>query len=138
MPLYSASQTALPEFGEKNLESVPNIDVPFSSLEPTAPPRERNECITLDRLIKYGGAPGCGACSKAGGARTSLCKARFNGLVRADRIASGSRTPRTRGHQRQLLRQLLLKRQRLMLMLNTRVLLPRIFLSARVSILTET
>ena len=40
MPLYSASQTALAEFGDKNLESVPNIDVPFSSLEPTAPPRE--------------------------------------------------------------------------------------------------
>ena len=62
MPLYSASQTALAEFGEKNLEPVPNIDVPFSSLEPTALPRERNEYITLDWLIKYGGTPGCGAC----------------------------------------------------------------------------
>lgn len=99
MPLYSASQTALAEFGEKNLESVPNIDVPFSSLEPTAPPRERNEYITLDRLIKYGGTPGCGACSKAGGTHTAFCKARFNGLVRADKIASGSRTPKTPGHE---------------------------------------
>lgn len=76
-----------------------NIDVPFSSLEPTAPPRERKEYITLDRLIKYGGTPGCGACSKAGGVHAAFCKARFNGLVRADRIASGSRTPRTPGRE---------------------------------------
>ena len=66
MPLYSASQTALAEFGEKNLEPVPNIDVPFSSLEPTALPRERNEYITLDWLIKCGGTPGCGACCLQG------------------------------------------------------------------------
>ena len=97
MPLHSASQTAPAEFGEKNLESVSNIDVPFSSLEPTALPRERNEYITLGRLIKYGGTPGCGACSKARGTHTAVCKARFNGLVRADKIASGSRTPRTPG-----------------------------------------
>ena len=97
MPLYSASQTALAEFGDKNLELVPNIDVPFSSLEPTAPPRERNEYITLDRLIKYGGTPGCGACSKAGGTHTAACKARFNGLVRADKIASGTKTPKAPG-----------------------------------------
>ena len=50
MPLYAASQAALVEFGDRKLESIPNINVPFSSLELTAAPRERNEYITLDRL----------------------------------------------------------------------------------------
>ena len=43
MPLYVASQAGLAEFGDRNLDSIPHSDVPFSSLEPTAPPRERNE-----------------------------------------------------------------------------------------------
>ena len=33
----------------------------------TAPPRQRNEPLTLDRLFKYGGTTGCDACAKAGG-----------------------------------------------------------------------
>ena len=97
MRLYAASQAALAEFGDRNLESIPHIDVPFSSLEPTAPPRERNEYRTLDRLIKYGGTTGCNACSKAAGVHTAFCKARFNGLIRADKIASGHKTPKYLG-----------------------------------------
>jgi hypothetical protein len=34
MPLYAASQAALVEFGDRKLESIPNINAPFSSLEP--------------------------------------------------------------------------------------------------------
>ena len=63
-------------------------------MEPTAPPRERNEYITLDRLIKYGGTSGCNACEKASGTHTAFCKARFNGLIRPDKIASGHKTPK--------------------------------------------
>ena len=48
MPLFTASQAALAEFGGLKLEGVPNIDVPFSSLPSSATPRERNEYITLD------------------------------------------------------------------------------------------
>ena len=48
MPLTTASQAALAEFGGLKLEGVPNIDVPFSSLPSSATPRERNEYITLD------------------------------------------------------------------------------------------
>ena len=40
-----------------------------------------------------------GACSRAGGTHTAFCKARFNGLIRVDRIASGGRTPRTPCHE---------------------------------------
>ena len=95
LPLFAAFQIALAQFGEKNLESIPNIDVPFSSLEPTAPPRERNEYITLDRLIKYGSTPGCKACEKASGVHNAVCKARFNGLIKADKIATGHKMPST-------------------------------------------
>ena len=97
LPLATAAHTALAEFGAMNLDKIPYLDVPFSSLEPTAPPRERHEYITLDRLIKYGATPGCGACSRAGGTHTAVCKARFTGLIRADKIATGSKTPQTPG-----------------------------------------
>ena len=92
LPLAAAAQNALAEFGSVNLDNIPHLEVPFSSLEPTAPPRERNEYITLERLIKYGATPGCHACSKAAGTHSAACKARFNGLIRADRIAIGSKT----------------------------------------------
>ena len=97
LPLATAAHTALAEFGAMNLDKIPHLDVPFSSLEPTAPPRERHEYITLDRLIKYGATPGCGACSRAGGTHTAVCKARFTGLIRADKVATGSKTPKTPG-----------------------------------------
>ena len=91
MPLITASQAALAEFGGLKLEGVPNIDVPFSSLPSSATPRERNEYITLDRLIRYGASPGCRACENAGGVHSAACKARFTGLIRADKIAAEGR-----------------------------------------------
>ena len=91
MPLFTASQAALAEFGGLKLENVPNIDVPFSSLPSSATPKERNEYITLDRLIRYGPSPGCKACEKAGGSHTAACRARFTGLIRADKIAADGR-----------------------------------------------
>ena len=71
LPLAAAAQNALAEFGSVNLDNIPHLEVPFSSLEPTAPPRERNEYITLERLIKYGATPGCYACSKAAGTHSA-------------------------------------------------------------------
>ena len=97
LPSATAAHTALAEFGAMNLDKIPHLDVPFSSLEPTVPPRERHEYITLDRLIKYGATPGCGACSRAGGTHTAVCKARFTCLITADKIATGSKTPKTPG-----------------------------------------
>ena len=91
MPLFTASQAALAEFGGVKLEGVPNIDFPFSSLPSSATPRERNEYITLDRLIRYGASPGCKACENAGGVHNAACKARFTSLIRADKIASEGR-----------------------------------------------
>ena len=76
-----------PSFGGLSLENVPNIDVPFSSLPSSSTPKERNEYITLDRLIRYGPSSGCKACEKVGGAHTAACKARFNALIRADKLA---------------------------------------------------
>ena len=56
-----------------------------------------HEFITLDRLIKDGAPPGCGACSRAGGTHTAVCKTRFTGLIRAEKVAIGSKTPKTPG-----------------------------------------
>ena len=91
LPLFTASQAALAEFGGINLEHVPNVDVPFSSLPTNAPPKTRNEYITLDRLIHFGPSPNCKACEKAGGVHTAACKARFTGLIRANKLAAEGR-----------------------------------------------
>lgn len=80
LPLLTASQAALAEFGGLSLENFPSIDAMFSSLPTTATPKTRNEYITLDRLIRYGPSPGRKACDKA------ACKARFTGLICADKI----------------------------------------------------
>ena len=43
--------------------------------------------MTLDRLIKYGGTPGCKACKGEAVLHTPVCKVRFDGLIRADKAA---------------------------------------------------
>ena len=59
----------------------------------------RSEYITLDRIIRFGATDGCCACrfESTYSKHTPICRARFNGLIRADRIASsraeGSKTP---------------------------------------------
>ena len=94
LPLKSASETALASFGDAKLEDMAPLDIPFSSItqESKSP---RNECITLDRIIKYGATPGCRACacSSEHTVHDLICRACFNALIRADRIASRTKTP---------------------------------------------
>ena len=55
----------------------------------------RHEYITLDRLIKCGGSPSCRACETAllSGRHAPACRARFDALVRADRVGRTPRAP---------------------------------------------
>ena len=92
--MKSASETALASFGDAKLEDIAPLDIPFSSItqESKSP---RNEYITLDRIIKYGATPGCRACacSSEHSVHNLICRARFNALIRTDRIASRTKTP---------------------------------------------
>lgn len=88
LPLKVAADQALASFSDPKPEDVAVIEVPFSDLPRDVPPVKRHEYITMDRIIKYGATPSCRACSRLQGAHTSACKARFDGLVRADKITS--------------------------------------------------
>ena len=93
LPLKSAADRALTLFSEPSPEDIQPIEVPFSELPRDARAGERHEYITLDRLIKYGASPSCRACENLTGRHTPACRARFDGLIKADRIdASKSNT----------------------------------------------
>ena len=98
LPLKSAADLSLANFSEASLYEIPSLDIPFSdvAIEGKA---KRSKYITLDRIIRYGATDGCRACTfeSTYSKHTPRCRARFNGLIRADRIASsrgeGSKTP---------------------------------------------
>ena len=96
LPVKFAADQALATFGEAKLEEIMPLDIPFSSIT-TEKLSKRNEYITLDRIIKYGPTVGCKACafSSENSMHTPACRARFNALVRADRVAAGTKTPAT-------------------------------------------
>lgn len=96
LPVKVAADQALASFSEVQLDEIMPLDVPFSSVSPETRVK-RNEYITLDRIIKYGPTSGCKACafSSEHSVHNPACRARFNALVRADRVATGTRTPGT-------------------------------------------
>ena len=89
LPLKQAADTALATFTDAALADITPLDIPFSSvsIETTA---KRSEYITLDRIICFGATEGCRARKfEAPNSRhTPICRARFNGLVRAEKIAN--------------------------------------------------
>ena len=93
LPLKIAAEDALTNFRDPVPEDVVPLDVPFSSVAADSKTR-RNEYITLERIMKYGATPGCKACafSSEYSVHTPVCRARFNGLVRADRITSSAKS----------------------------------------------
>ena len=61
-----------------------------------APPRREritSTYIAMDRVFKFGATPGCRGCEFEATKHTPLCRARFNALIRADRIAKAPKTP---------------------------------------------
>ena len=96
LPIKHAADQALATFGEVKLDEILPLDIPFSSITLDSKTK-RNEYITLDRIIKYGPTVGCRAraFSSEYSVHTPACRARFNALVRADRVATGTKTPGT-------------------------------------------
>ncbi len=96
LPVKVAADDALATFREAKLAEIMPLDIPFSSATQGST-RARNEYITLDRIIKFGPTTGCKACafSSEHSVHNPVCRARFNALIRADRVASGSKVPST-------------------------------------------
>ena len=93
LPLRAASEQALATFKEAQLETVLPLDLPFASIDGTTSAPTRNAYITLERVLKFGPTPSCRACKFDGGSHTAVCRARFNSLVRADKISKPSKSP---------------------------------------------
>ena len=87
LPMKAAADDSLREFSEISLERVNALDVPFSSVPSTPSDRKRSEYITLERIIRFGATPGCRACSFDTTTHSPVCRARFNGLIKAERLA---------------------------------------------------
>ena len=87
LPLKQAADAAQATFSDAALADITPLDVPFSSVsvETTA---KRSEYITLDRIIRFGPTEGCRACKFEAptSKHSSICRARFNSLVRAEKI----------------------------------------------------
>ena len=93
LPLKRAAETALANFDQSKLDDIQPLDIPFSAIDGATTPRTHNEYITMDRVFKFGAAPGCRGCEFEATKHTPLCRARFNALIRADRIAKAPKTP---------------------------------------------
>ena len=94
LPIKFAADQALETFGEVKFQEILPLDILFSSITPENRGK-RNKYIILDRIIKYGPTVGCKACafSSEHSVHTPACRARFNALVRADRVTLGTKTP---------------------------------------------
>ena len=88
LPLHAAAEVALSRLTAPAYEAFGYLEIPFSVVSPETSATERHEYITLDRLIKHGVTPGCGACKFETTTRTRVCKARFDGLIKADKVAA--------------------------------------------------
>ena len=93
IPLRTAAEQALANFKDAELETVVPLDLPFASIDGTTSVTDRNAYITLERILKFGATPSCRACKFEGGKHTPACRARFNSLVRADKISKPSKAP---------------------------------------------
>ena len=99
LPIKHAADQALATFGEVKLDEILPLDTPFSSITLDSKTK-RNELYNLrqDYQIRANGPTvGCRACafSSEYSVHTPACRARFNALVRADRVATGTKTPGT-------------------------------------------
>ncbi|CAE7694349.1 TIM17 [Symbiodinium sp. CCMP2592] len=88
LPMFTAAEAALSSFTKAEYEAIEFLDVPFSTVAPSTPVAKRHEYITLDRLMRLGATPGCKACKFDGTVHTPVCKARFDGLIKAEKIAA--------------------------------------------------
>ena len=86
-PIRSTFDRALEGFTEAKLPEIVGLEIPFSPLSVDTTPSKRHRYITLNRLIKYGGTPGCKACKGESTVHNPVCKVRFDGLIRADKAA---------------------------------------------------
>ena len=86
--MFTAAESALSGFTQAEYEAIDFLDVPFSLVAPSTPVARRHEYITLDRLIRLGATPGCKACKFDAVVHTPACKARFDGLIKAEKIAA--------------------------------------------------
>ena len=92
-PLRNAADLALKEFQSMTLDSITSLDIPFSSVTIADPPRKRAEYITLERILKFGATPSCKGCQFESATHSPVCRARFESLIKADRISKAARTP---------------------------------------------
>eukprot|EP00439_Symbiodinium_sp_Y106_P016326 s6477_g2.t1 len=88
LPMFTAAESALSGFTQAEYEAIDFLDVPFSVVAPSTPVARRHEYITLDRPIRLGATPGCKACKFDATVHTPACKARFDGLIKAEKIAA--------------------------------------------------
>ena len=88
LPMFTAAESALSGFTQAEYEAIDFLDVPFSAVAPSTPVAKRHEYITLDRLIRLGATPGCKACKFDAVVHTPACKARFDGLIKAEKTAA--------------------------------------------------
>ena len=89
LPLKQAADAALATFTDAALADITPLDVPFPnfSVDTTT---KRRKYMTLDRIIRFRTTEGCRACriETPHSRHTPICRARFNGLVRAEKIAT--------------------------------------------------
>ena len=88
LPMFTAAESALSGFTQAEYEAIDFLDVPFSAVAPSTPVAKRHEYITLDRLIRLGATPGCKACKFDAVVHTPARKARFDGLIKAEKTAA--------------------------------------------------
>ena len=88
LPMFTAAESALSGFTQVEYEAIDFLDVPFSAVAPSTPVAKRHEYITLDRLIRLGATPACKACKFDAVVHTPACKARFDGLIKTEKIAA--------------------------------------------------
>jgi len=89
LPLKRAAELALANFCEASLDEIASLDIPFAELV-VETKAKRSEYITLDRTIRFGASEGCRACrfESPYSKHSSMCRGRFNGLIRDERIVS--------------------------------------------------
>ena len=86
-PVLPLRAAALATFKEAQLETVLPLDLPSASIDGATSAPTRNAYITLERVLNFGQTPSCRACKFEAGSHTACSRARFNSLVRADRIS---------------------------------------------------
>ena len=86
--MFTAAESALSGFTQAEYEAIDFLDAPFSAVAPSTPVAKRHKYITLDRLIRLGATPGCKAYKFDAVVHTPACKARFDGLIKAEKVAS--------------------------------------------------